>query len=238
MKLVIGGSTGLVGTELTRQALLHTAVTSVVALSRRETPVPADAGSSSVKLTSVICDDFESYSDTVKKELQDADACIWTIAVTPSKLKSMPFEDISKICRDYAVTAIKTLDGLRPNQKQPLRFIYMSGHFAPRSAAEVPKELIDNDLASYGLLRGEAESNILAYAEQSNGAVQACVAKPGIIDSPGREKRTVPGVPNIELCDISAALLDQVVNGFEKKALSNEDMIKAGRKALAKQKKL
>jgi hypothetical protein len=77
MKLVIGGSTGFVATELIRQGLENPAITSIVALGRRETPAPADAGPAATKLTSVVCDNFESYSDSVKKELVDADACIW-----------------------------------------------------------------------------------------------------------------------------------------------------------------
>jgi precorrin isomerase len=41
MKLVIGGSTGFVGAELIRQGLENPAITSIVALGRRETPPPA-----------------------------------------------------------------------------------------------------------------------------------------------------------------------------------------------------
>jgi hypothetical protein len=73
--------------------------------------------------------------------------------VTPSKLKTIPFEETCKISRDYATTAIQTLDALRHKQDGPLRFIYMSGHFAPRTPAEVPKELQDHGLTNYGLLR-------------------------------------------------------------------------------------
>ena len=77
MKLVIGGSTGFVAAELIRQGLKNPAISSIVALSRRETPAPLEAGSAAAKLKSVICEDFESYSDSVKKELEDADAAIW-----------------------------------------------------------------------------------------------------------------------------------------------------------------
>jgi hypothetical protein len=195
--------------------------------------------------------------------------------VTPSKLKTIPFEETCKISRDYATTAIQTLDALRHKQDGPLRFIYMSGHFAPRSPAEVPKELQDHGLINYGLLRvcmderaggrtrpflpvslsclplppsmphvnangplqGEAEAQILAYGEQSNGAVQSCVVKPGLIDAPGKEKRSIPGLPNIDLPDIAAALLDQIVKGFEQDTLSNADMIRIGQKALVEQQK-
>jgi len=238
MKLVIGGSTGFVATEIIRQGLQNPAVTSIVALSRRETPAPADAGSANAKLKAVACNNFESYPDNVKKELEDADACIWTIAVTPMKLNTMPFEETSKISRDYATTAIRTLDALHHKQDEPLRFLYMSGHFAPRSHAEVPKELQNHGLVNYGLLRGEAETLILAYGEQSKGAVQACIVKPGLIDAPGRQRMEIPGLPHIDLVDIAAALLDQVINGFEKDTLSNADMVRIGQKALAEKQKV
>lgn len=76
MKLVIGGSSGFVGTELVRQALSNPAITSIVALSRRETTVPAPADGAA-KLTSLVCDDFENYPEHVRRELHDVDACIW-----------------------------------------------------------------------------------------------------------------------------------------------------------------
>ncbi|KAK9320902.1 hypothetical protein V1517DRAFT_340340 [Lipomyces orientalis] len=141
------------------------------------------------------------------------------------KLKTIPFEETCKISRDYATTAIQTLDALR-HKHGPLRFLYMSGYFAPRSPAEVPKVLQDHGLINHGLLRvWRAETLILEYGEQSKGAVQSCAVKPKLIDAPGREKREVRGLPHIDLPDIAAALLDQVVNGFEKDTLSNADMI-------------
>lgn len=76
MKLVIGGSSGFVGTELVRQALSNPAITSVVGLSRRETPVP-DSDANAAKLKSFVVEDFENYSDAVRKELEDVDAFIW-----------------------------------------------------------------------------------------------------------------------------------------------------------------
>ncbi|KAI0379488.1 hypothetical protein F5Y04DRAFT_129802 [Hypomontagnella monticulosa] len=230
MKLVIGGSTGFVGTELISQALSDPAITSIIALSRRETPTPPG----STKLKSIACDNFESYPDNVREELKDVDACIWTIAITPAKLKGIPFDDVCKISRDYAVTAIRTLAELRSTQDRPLRFIYVSGHVAPRSLAEVPPEFSGHGLTDYGLMRGEAETQILAYAEQSNGTVESCVVKPGVIDAPDKEKRIISGIPNIDIRVFAATMLDQVINGFKKDTLRNDDMIQIGEQALAK----
>jgi N-acetyl-gamma-glutamylphosphate reductase len=76
MKFVIGGSTGTLGTALVRLGLAHPAITSVVALGRRETQVPPGA-SNAHKLRSVNVDDFTKYSDNVKKEVEVADICVW-----------------------------------------------------------------------------------------------------------------------------------------------------------------
>lgn len=83
--------------------------------------------------------------------------------------------------------------------------------------------------------QGEAESRILAFAEESKGLVQSCVTKSGFISAPGRVAPNVPGLPLVELQDIVAAMLDQVVNGFEKDTLSNDDLVRIGKKALGEQ---
>ncbi|KAK8091031.1 nucleoside-diphosphate-sugar epimerase [Apiospora phragmitis] len=236
MKLVIGGSTGFVGTELLRQALDNPAVTSIVGISRRETKVPEGSSDNSAKLKSIVCDDLNSYPDTLKKELEDADACIWTIAVTPSKMKRHAMggggEGHSRLhphCSPYHGwrAAYQRLQGTAP-------FRVHEWPLCPRDRSHVVKPLTNFGLVEVALLRGQLEARILDYAEQSDGKVVACIAKPGMIHGPGMEVRTVSGLPNIELPDIAAALLDQVVNGFEKDTLSNDDMSQLSQQVLAK----
>jgi hypothetical protein len=82
--------------------------------------------------------------------------------------------------------------------------------------------------------QGETEAKILAYGEHSGGAVESGIVKPGLIDAPGKEKRTVPGVPNVNLSDVAAAMLDQVVHGFEKDTLRNDDLTRIGQNALVR----
>lgn len=87
MKLVIGGTTGFLGAEVLSQALRHPAITSVVALARRETPAPAEAEgqhpslseAERAKFKPVACEDFGEYPDHVKSAISDADACIWSV---------------------------------------------------------------------------------------------------------------------------------------------------------------
>lgn len=73
--------------------------------------------------------------------------------MTPSKLKSLPWEETVRISKDYAITAVQTLAGLPRMQSQPLRFIYMSGHFAPRKRTEQVKVLGDHGMMEYGYMR-------------------------------------------------------------------------------------
>jgi len=97
MKLIVAGATGFVGTEVVRQALSHPKITSILALARRPTPVPSNAGPGAdpSKLQSVVCDNFENYSDTVKKQLAGADACVWYVFVFSLHLTSNLFSPIS-----------------------------------------------------------------------------------------------------------------------------------------------
>jgi hypothetical protein len=77
--------------------------------------------------------------------------------------------------------------------------------------------------------------------------MEACVAKPGLIDAPGRTGlvmkalqtvgRSIIGLPKIDVSEIAATLLDQVVKEFEKDTLLNEDLVRIGQKALADQQK-
>ncbi|KUJ13417.1 putative nucleoside-diphosphate-sugar epimerase [Mollisia scopiformis] len=234
MKLIVAGSTGFVGKEVIRQALRYPTITSVVALARRTITVPEDAGIDTSKLKCVVCDDFENYSEDVKKELVGADACIWLVAITPAKLNTMPFAEVEKICLDYTVKGIETMS---PIASKPFRFIYVSGVNAERDQNKKPFLM-----GNYSLMRGKTESLVLEYAKESSGAVEACVAKPGLIDAPGHSNFVqgimksvlcaVVGLPRVELNQIASTLIQQAVTGIEKETLLNEDLVRIGSKVL------
>ncbi|GAM38574.1 nucleoside-diphosphate-sugar epimerase [Talaromyces pinophilus] len=237
MKLIVAGATGFVGTEVIRQALSHPAVTSVVALARRATPVPANIGPDAnvSKLKSAICNDFDNYSESVKADLAGADACIWLIAITPSKLRTMPFEQVEKICLDYTANGLKTMTGI---SNKPFRFIYTSGDKVNRDETVRPWIMPD-----YSVLRSRVENHILDFAKQPDSRdAQVCIARPGLIYAPGHMSaltvvastimRSLIGLPRVELDEIAATLLNQAVNGIEKETLLNEDLVRIGRKIL------
>ena len=70
--------------------------------------------------------------------------------------------------------------------------------------------------------------------------VEACVAKPGLIIGPGQYLKMVGAlyvkyvmsVPNVTVAEISAAMLHEIINGFEKEPLENDDLVRIGRQVL------
>ena len=88
-------------------------------------------------------------------------------------------------------------------------------------------------------IRARLRTACLRSAEH-NDAVEACVSKPGLITTPGHILKTVAAtvlkymisLPNVDVTDVSAAMLYQVINGFEKEPLENDDLVRIGRQAL------
>lgn len=70
--------------------------------------------------------------------------------------------------------------------------------------------------------------------------MEACAAKPGLIKGPGQFWKAIlatvmkyaMSLPSVDVADISAAMLHEVVHGFEKEPLENDDLVRIGREAL------
>ncbi|KAL6858438.1 NAD(P)-binding protein [Trichoderma novae-zelandiae] len=235
MKLIVVGSSGFVGKELIRQALTNPAVTSVVGLARRETPVPESLKGSSdaAKLTSVVVDDFLNYSDNVRQHLANADACIWLMAVTPGKSVSMSWDEVRKVCLDYTLHGLGELSRApRNDPSKPLSFVYVSGASAERDPTKKPWVL-----GNYSIMRGEVEARILDFTKDANNGVEACIVKPGVIrdaENGGFLLNTAlsvasgVGVPVVSLHDVAATLLAQATEGIEKETLECADIARIG----------
>lgn len=66
------------------------------------------------------------------------------------------------------------------------------------------------------------------------------MAKPGLITAPGQILKTIfatvlkyaMSLPNVDVTEVSAAMLHEVIHGFEKEPLENDDLVTIGRQAL------
>lgn len=134
MKVVLAGSTGFLGQEILSQCLSNPSITSVIALSRRDIPI------SHAKLTvqRMTESEFASFSSPeLKSSLRGADACIWSLGVTPSMANS-DWEKLRQVSLDYTRAAVSAFSDLRKekdsqsNEAKKFRFVYFSGSLTER----------------------------------------------------------------------------------------------------------
>ncbi|KAJ4360075.1 uncharacterized protein N0V89_000634 [Didymosphaeria variabile] len=220
MKLIIIGATGFVGTEILRQSLLRKDITSVVAVTRRTLP---SSSPSSPKLNNVVVREYDQYDHHAKTAFKDANGCIWTIAITPSKSSNFPWDEVVRVCQTSTLAGLRAMHSA--GLASPFRFIYMSGIAAERDQTKTP-----SFKPQYSLMRGETENQVLAFAKEHG--FEAAAAKPGLITDGGIAKKALAtalyyamGVPSVKVEQCAAAMLEQVVKGIEKEPLMNNDLV-------------
>jgi len=163
-----------------------------------------------------------------------------TVAITPTKSRGFEFDEVRRVCQEHTLAGLQAMleaRGEGGNQKmpQPFRFMYMSGTAAERDQSKTP-----SFMPEYTLMRGETESQVLSFAAEHKDAMEACVAKPGLIIGPGQylkmvgamAMKYVMSVPNITVAEISAGMLHEVIHGFQKESLQSDELVKIGRQAL------
>ncbi|KAK4450617.1 hypothetical protein QBC34DRAFT_402944 [Podospora aff. communis PSN243] len=238
MKLIIAGASGLIATELIRQSLRTKEITSILALARRPVTAPSDTKPADAsKLHSLVIKDYETYPPDILQHFADADACIWTVAITPTKSQLEKFEDVVRVCQTSTLAGMRAMVEARVGRK--FRFLYMSGLQAERDQGRRPRVM-----GEYVLMRGETENRVLAYAAEQGGSVEACVAKPSLVTSSSTLLRSIAGtavrvtgiMPTIGIEELAAAMLQQIRDGFEKEPLMNDDLKRIGQEVLAKEK--
>ncbi|GAA5831834.1 hypothetical protein JCM5353_006180 [Sporobolomyces roseus] len=129
MRLIITGATGAAGSEVLRQALLDSRVTTVTTLTR--SPLPPHLLSSSTessKLTQVLHKDFSSYPPELLDKLSNHDACVWALGTSSI---GMTDEEYTKVTYEYAIEAAKAFGGLKKEDSEEgekkFVFAYLSG---------------------------------------------------------------------------------------------------------------
>ncbi|CAG8935899.1 unnamed protein product [Penicillium salamii] len=238
MKLIVAGATGLLGTEIIRQTLRIPEITEVVALARK--PVHLDEGSDISKIKSVIIRDYGEYSDDVKAEFAGADACIWTVAITPFRIKKFDFAEVKRVCQDCTKIGFEAMYQAGP--ARPFRFVYLSADGTPRDPTKKPAIWGD-----YQVMRCNTELMVLKFPTEHEG-VDVCIAQPGVIANSTTWSRALVAnifrvvnlvgrpFPNVHRSELAAAVLSQAVSGIEKETLLNADLVRIGVKALKSQK--
>ncbi|KAI1837498.1 hypothetical protein DTO006G1_2976 [Penicillium roqueforti] len=235
MKLIVAGATGLVGSEIIKQCLQINEITQVIALARK--PVQVEEGTDPTsKLKSVVIRDYGEYSADVKAEFAGADACIWTVAVTPFRTSSFDFAEVKRVCQDCTLAGFKAMYEAGP--AKPFRFIYFSADGTPRDPIKRPAIMGD-----YQVMRCETELMVIKLPEEYPG-VEICIAQPGVVVNSTTFGRSVLAsvfhvlnaftrtIPNIDREELSAAVLDLAVKGFDQETVKNNDLVRLGQAVL------
>ncbi|KAH7564392.1 hypothetical protein BM1_01439 [Bipolaris maydis] len=239
MKLIITGATGYVATAVLRQALLLPSITSVVAIARRSVSCPKSIPTANAsKLKSIVVPAYDTYSRDVRRELEGANACIWTVAITPSKARQMAPETVRMVCQDWVVEGLKAILEANPSPEQPLRFLYMSGSMAfdparPRSRNKTI--WIPSYIMEYSKMR------LLDIVAENRTIAEVCIVKPGYISGKdllnsifGMLLSLTGLAETIHINEVSAAMLHQIVHGFEDSdgVLLNKELLIIGKEAI------
>lgn len=119
MKIIVTGATGMVGTELVRQAIADPAVEEIVALVRSNMPF------SHPKLRELIHTDFLNF-EGLEEIFRDADACVWCLGISQLRV---PAKEYIKITYCYTVKAAAAIRRANP----AMRFIFLSAAGADMS---------------------------------------------------------------------------------------------------------
>jgi uncharacterized protein YbjT (DUF2867 family) len=115
MKVLLFGSTGMVGQGVLRECLLDPDVTEVISVVRKAT------GQKEEKVREIVHANFEDFSDLKV----DANACFWCLGVTSAGMNEA---DYTRITRDFTLAAAKAF-------AQPtMTFVFVSGTGADGTA--------------------------------------------------------------------------------------------------------
>lgn len=138
MKLLITGSTGMVGSELLRQAIIDNDVTSIIALSRKPLDIQHP------KLKTIIHKNFLDYS-SLGYLFIDCDVCAWCLGVSQLQVRK---EEYNVITYAYTMAAAKAM--LVANPK--IYFVFVSGEGADQSGKA---------RTLFGRVKGKTEKDLM-----------------------------------------------------------------------------
>jgi uncharacterized protein YbjT (DUF2867 family) len=113
MKIIVTGATGMVGSEVLRQAIADNNITEITAIVRR----PLDVNHP--KLRTIIHQNFSDYSD-LADVFTNSEACIWCLGISQNQVNK---EEYIKITYDYTAAFAKDILQANPG----ISFLFLSG---------------------------------------------------------------------------------------------------------------
>ncbi|KAF7309855.1 NAD(P)-bd-dom domain-containing protein [Mycena indigotica] len=219
LKIVLTGATGFVGGEVLAQCLRNPAISSIVVLSRRPLPITTH----DPKVKEFIMKDFTVYTEEVKREFKEADACIWALGARAA---------VPEVEIDYPLALGDTILSVRSSTK-PFRYVYCSGMFSERDQT---KPLWKSQTVRR--VKGRAESSMLDFSQLRGKAVwETYIVKPAMIIRPagGTLKKLISNAVfgTVRVDELAAAMIELVTRGAQKDTFENAEIVQLGKEMLA-----
>ncbi|KAJ7446720.1 hypothetical protein FB451DRAFT_1291293 [Mycena latifolia] len=218
MKIILTGTTGFIGTEVLAQCLRNPGITSIVVLSRR--PLP-DTLSADPKVQVNVMKDFKIYPQEVVKQLEGADACIWSMGTTDA---------IPELEIDYPLAFARAIAPTLVAQQKQFRYLHTSGALTERDQTKSLLFLQDRRR-----IKGLAENKLIAFAKEKvhEGRWETYIVKPGMVLRPqGDVLKRMGGwclFDTVEASELAAVMVDVVSNGNKEQTLLNAEIVAKGK---------
>ncbi|MGG9972595.1 NAD(P)H-binding protein [Ferruginibacter sp. SUN002] len=113
MKIILTGATGMVGSEVLRQAIADDRIDHITCIVRKPVAI------SHTKVTTIIHSDFLKY-ESLTNVFAEADACIWCLGISQTQVTESEYLIIT---HDYVFVAAEQMLAANPT----ISFLFLSG---------------------------------------------------------------------------------------------------------------
>jgi uncharacterized protein YbjT (DUF2867 family) len=217
IKVIITGSTGMVGEGVLHECLNHSEVESVLVINRRTCDVKHP------KLKEIIHQDFSDFS-SIENELSEYNAAFFCMGVSSVGMKEDKFTHLTY---DLTMALAKPLAKLNPD----ITITYVSG---------VATDSTEKGRSMWARVKGKTENDIINLPIKAGFAF-----RPGVITPTKVLKNTYtaykvmkPLLPVFRFLfpryvssirELGLAMINVVLNGYDKKVLEVKDIVKLGK---------
>ncbi|KAE8450178.1 hypothetical protein EG329_006959 [Mollisiaceae sp. DMI_Dod_QoI] len=173
VKIILAGSTGLIGSEVLSHLLRNSSITSIIILSGR--PLP-DVVSRDGRIKVIVLKSFLKYEDEVAEELVGAKAVIWSLGGSNSN--PTPSEKMDEVEVQYPLALANVLISSRKSKKDAInsstkmRFLFISGTASERDQSRSLWFLEQERKA-----RGRAENRLFELSKQNSVVFETVIIK-------------------------------------------------------------
>ncbi|CAG9983280.1 unnamed protein product [Clonostachys byssicola] len=214
MKVIITGSTGLVGSAVIREAIANDGITHAFVLSRKDLPKEI---SDNAKVTVIPHADFSKYPEDLLTQLAGCEACIWAIGGRAPHFPDL--DTFRKVSVDFTLAAARAFKqrlapALADNQR--FRFVFCSGMLAEW---DQQKSLLF--MADSRHVKGQVEKGLCDLADKDGRFDVFCPRPSGVLPSNVSTLGKLTGklYGAIQVQDLAKALVYIALNGAEKQII-------------------